>query len=945
MTFIIRKETYTYMFSRILSYLSDLGALLSEGIWTVLSMFSVLIALIIMIHRINHYKGDMIFTPFRCIFAGAFVSLFIWWLPLELGIATHLEGLSHGFNAVMGALHGSLAFFLLEGGVDQEVQEYIASAISSEVWRDVHFVFGRTMSVLAPLLTFGFILTFFRNLLNHISYRIKVFFLHPRVHVFSELNERSLALARSIDREHNYRKKPDGTKTRKIFFLFRRDIIVFTDVFEKNEEEHSDLFDKAHELGAIVFKKDIASIRFFKKNHHFYLISEKESEELRHAESIIDRYSQYKYPEGGDYFLYSRRRVALLTLKLWANSFKRAVLSLVHAKEDGEKKKTPDVLTDKIKETHECIQKILETRRTGKFKRMDAKVYIFSNGSRGKSFLDSYDNNTVKSMELKVVRVNDIRALIYDDLDKNGMALFENAKGIGETRVINAVIVGLGMYGLEMLKSLLWYCQLPGYKINIKAFDENADIVSRFNVMCPSINLEQDTVVEGDMQYSVGISCAKVGTKEFKEAILECKDTTFVFVCLGDDGVNISTSVDIRSWLEQEGKRPSIKTVVYNSGLKSRMTSNPDDKHNIEIIGDVDGFYSSETVINSALSVDALEVHKRWNGNNCNPNSLYMSEYGYYSSLANALHRRLRAAILTYGDRVSAEYESIDAVKDGKKRGIIERRYQNKDKIFARFGDMHSTIHKVISLANANCTLTALGDRLTRYDNYCSAAIYSDEAQELAKAGRVESLERVLKMRAEQLKGSGNDADAAEASVYESIVESLDKDPFEAILEALFCGASLDGFVSQMKSVRRELCLPDRQYDFFKLDEVEQKRIFDKVKGHIAAIFSERAKKIAVGEVPEGRTKALASIDLDLLGVSSCTRELRCGEKVAASLSDVIYAYTVARTFATVEHVRWNAYMRTEGFVYNSNKDVNHKMHYNLVPVDGLCFSDYVKDL
>ena len=51
------------------------------------------------------------------------------------------------------------------------------------------------------------------------------------------------------------------------------------------------------------------------------------------------------------------------------------------------------------------------------------------------------------------------------------------------------------------------------------------------------------------------------------------------------------------------------------------------------------------------------------------------------------------------------------------------------------------------------------------------------------------------------------------------------------------------------------------------------------------------------------------------------------------------------KRFAEMEHVRWNAYMYTEGFVYNKNTDRSFKMHGNLVDVEDLSVEDMLKDI
>ena len=50
------------------------------------------------------------------------------------------------------------------------------------------------------------------------------------------------------------------------------------------------------------------------------------------------------------------------------------------------------------------------------------------------------------------------------------------------------------------------------------------------------------------------------------------------------------------------------------------------------------------------------------------------------------------------------------------------------------------------------------------------------------------------------------------------------------------------------------------------------------------------------------------------------------------------------RMLEMLEHRRWNAYMRSEGYVYGETRDDLGKMHHNLVPYDALSSADQRKD-
>ena len=106
-------------------------------------------------------------------------------------------------------------------------------------------------------------------------------------HVFSELNEKTLALATNIRND----KKP-------LLGFIPRVRIVFTDIIDKREEPSLDLIEGAERIGAILFRKDLESVRFRHfwsiKSLTFYLISEDEPEKIRHTQNIIEKYDRYK---------------------------------------------------------------------------------------------------------------------------------------------------------------------------------------------------------------------------------------------------------------------------------------------------------------------------------------------------------------------------------------------------------------------------------------------------------------------------------------------------------------------------------------------------------------------------------------------------------------------------------------------------------------------------
>ena len=90
------------------------------------------------------------------------------------------------------------------------------------------------------------------------------------------MNDKSIVLATDIKSKH------------------KKSAIVFTDVFEDNEEKIYELIEQARNLGAICFKKDILVVNFKKhsesKSISFFTIGSNETENLNQSLKLIENY-------------------------------------------------------------------------------------------------------------------------------------------------------------------------------------------------------------------------------------------------------------------------------------------------------------------------------------------------------------------------------------------------------------------------------------------------------------------------------------------------------------------------------------------------------------------------------------------------------------------------------------------------------------------------------
>ena len=698
-------------------------------------------------------------VPGHIIFLGTFVSAVFYFLPWY---ALQLTPWQNFFTSIQHAFR----LFSFDGDFVEKVAGF--QGFPPEI-KEFYITYGSFLYAFAPILTLSFILSFFKNIISHLKY---LFYFWTTAHIFSELNEKTLALADSIKK----RNKP-------FLFIIPRDIIVFTDIIDEKEEQSLELMEKAKSIGAILFRKDIESIRFKRKHSlrkvNFYLISQDESEKIRHAESIMDTY---------DF--------------------------------NG------------------------------------VKLRVFSDNIRTELLMTTKETNNIE-----VIRINDIQSLIYDNLDKNGINLFQRARLIKDEKelVISAVIVGLGKYGKEKLKALTWYCQLEGYKLKINVFDADKKAEEKFKKQCPELMSEEYNKKhkKGEPYYEITIhSGVDIYVPDFEERLKKITDATYIFVCLGDDEANFSAATEIRSMCQRidykgNGRKPDIETVIYDSNVKKRMgitwdeikeyEKAPEDEkpiygatnfkkqqYQILIIGDLKNFYSYDTVIESDLINAGLKIHTD-----------YSLEY-----------QRIRFA----EDRMMKKWEAF-----------------------------------------------------------------------INKNGLNESWEAHLEnWKKEKRKNDGYALSDAKGgfSFMNSDEEKKSKENANSLLEMK--NKATPRIIEWEKAVYKEFeNLKNNPTAFKEWEKIEKNEVIFAKK----SFLFEYNYRSSIAKAIHKRLKKKLNFKQELLNKKWET--LTLDEKLA---------------LGTDEHIRWNAYMRTEGYSHNPKRDDLARLHKNLVPVSELSNDDLRKD-
>ena len=526
-----------------------------------------------------HYRSGRFFTPTKVMFAGSFLASFFTFIPI------YWDKINLGFNVlsrigktILISAHHAIRLFVIDSDFDI-VQD--AAALIDYRWLQVMFTsVGALLFIIAPILTFSFVLSFFKSFAAY-----KKIFTHPSapIYVFSELSEKSLALAKSIAK-----KAPKA-------------IIIFSDVYEKDEEESFDLVEESKEIGAICLKNDMLSLNL--KYHakgssiSFFAIAEDDSENISQALSIVNN-PIYRYRKNTRFYIFSITTEGELVI----SNLQSGLVNEITAFEKG-------------------------------------------------------DNADARRPEILVKRVNDMRSLVYRTLYDEGDQLFHNAIDVGEgEKLVSALILGTGGQGGEMIRALSWFCQMENtdvkYRVRINAFDKDKKAKEKFAATCPELMGEEynGTLVDGEAQYSIAVhGDIDIDTTDFRNKIEELGPISYVFVSLGSDELNIRAAVTLRTRFEQLHQKPIIQAVVYDSKNKKALEGARNafgNTYDIDFVGDRDTLYSVDVIIDSELEDAAIEIHQRYGAP---MHSFWAHEYNYNSSMASAIHEATRVKLGIFG--------------------------------------------------------------------------------------------------------------------------------------------------------------------------------------------------------------------------------------------------------------------------------------------------------
>lgn len=221
------------------------------------------------------------FTPFRVLVAAVAAATYLLLYPITSDSVT--TGLSGWPNTIFATAFMTLQVFVANGDISGMLDRF---RDSSDMLTQMESLYAVFLFSFAPFMAFVLVLTFFQTVSAHAQFLTNR---HREVNVFSELNVRSLALAKSI------RSKEPET------------CIVFTGVFAGSRPS-ANLLAGTRRIGALYFKNSILSLppTMLKKNVRirFFIIGDDDTENVWHATSLVAGEEGQRYRERNKVDLY-----------------------------------------------------------------------------------------------------------------------------------------------------------------------------------------------------------------------------------------------------------------------------------------------------------------------------------------------------------------------------------------------------------------------------------------------------------------------------------------------------------------------------------------------------------------------------------------------------------------------------------------------------------------
>lgn len=211
-------------------------------------------------------------TPNKRLFSLCWVLIVVWVMRFVIGCSQPIEGGEKLSNAEI--IFDSLVHTLQTFSMDEDYTAYTAAGkelltgMGLALWAEVYGIVNSALGVIAPIMGGALLLDILAGFFPYL--RLNFWFRRDKF-VFSELNEQAVTLAEDLAARDDILALINPRRRQ----LFKhRPLFVFSDAYlDRSNENSSELYSRAKDLGAVCIKLDLAHLRLkFSRSVTYFLI-------------------------------------------------------------------------------------------------------------------------------------------------------------------------------------------------------------------------------------------------------------------------------------------------------------------------------------------------------------------------------------------------------------------------------------------------------------------------------------------------------------------------------------------------------------------------------------------------------------------------------------------------------------------------------------------------
>ncbi len=310
------------------------------------------------------------------------------------------------------------------------------------------------------------------------------------------------------------------------------------------------------------------------------------------------------------------------------------------------------------------------------------QIHILNSSQEAAAVVDTIEYSTVMSFRI----FNETRALLYDLFDRNPLFLAK------QSDVLKILVVGGGKIGTEAVKLASWCAQTLKLRPEIVVVDCDAAWQKRFEAQCPELAVK-DAKSQKNEDVNISFYHQDVRNSDFLQTLKAHHDVGYVLCALGDEELNLSTAMYIRSAYEgirfnkaENGNvvnKPQIHLLLNNpflSEISSKILFNAKIDSELVPFGSLQNLYTLDNVSATYLDHLGMAVNRfyaRYYAGNVGADELAKAEneadkqyddkeYNRTSSMALGLHAKykLYAALCEMENKVFSKDEWSEKPSD-----------------------------------------------------------------------------------------------------------------------------------------------------------------------------------------------------------------------------------------------------------------------------------------